>query len=162
MNSRNTFMSHLWKGAIVLALLVLLIHLAPQETSSFKYYFEVGKPWGYELVTAEFDFPIYKTEAQLKQEEAEVMRDFSPYYMLDESVAGEQLNRLFHNVNGQVTEIAYDTIVALMRQVYAGGIINDQRDLGKAQGIALFCSAKDHILHLGTAQCLAALLAHDP
>lgn len=124
MNNRNTFVSHLWKGAIVLALLVLLIHLAPQETSSFKYYFEVGKPWGYELVTAEFDFPIYKTEAQLKQEEAEVMRDFSPYYMLDESVAGEQVSRLFHNVNGLVTETSYDTIVALMRRVYANGIIN--------------------------------------
>ena len=43
-----------------------------------------------------------------------------------------------------------------------GRVVDDQRDLGKAQGIALLGAAKDHVLHFGAAQRLASLLAHDP
>ena len=123
MKNRSTFLSHLWKATIVVALLLLLLQLAPRETGGFKYYYEVGKPWGYELVTAEFDFPIYKTDFQLQQK-TEVMRDFTPYYMLDESVFEEQRKLLRQNVNGMITETTFDTISDLMREVYEAGILN--------------------------------------
>ena len=41
-------------------------------------------------------------------------------------------------------------------------IIQGQGRLGKAQRLALLGAAKDHIFHLGDAERLAALLAHDP
>ena len=43
---------------------ILIVFLYPAE-DTFKYQFEVGKPWSYELITASFDFPIYKNEQQL-------------------------------------------------------------------------------------------------
>ena len=42
------------------------------------------------------------------------------------------------------------------------GIVDDQGDLGKAQGTPLLGAAKDNVLHFCAAQGLAALLAHDP
>jgi len=39
-----------------------------------------GKPWPYEEVTAEFDFPIYKSDEQLAQDQQEAMRSFTPYF----------------------------------------------------------------------------------
>ena len=43
-----------------------------------------------------------------------------------------------------------------------GGVVDDQRHLGKAQLAPLFRAAEDHILHFGAPQGLAALFAHDP
>jgi putative nucleotidyltransferase with HDIG domain len=43
----------------------------------------VGQPWAYGLVTAESNFAIYKTAAQLEAEQKEVLRDYTPCYTLD-------------------------------------------------------------------------------
>lgn len=65
------------------ALAAMCIYLFPRYTNPFKYHFEVGQPWGYSLVTAEYNFPIYKPESQLQKEYAEVLKDYTPCYILD-------------------------------------------------------------------------------
>ena len=65
------------------ALAALAIYLAPKYSNPFKYHFEVGQPWAYGLVTAESNFAIYKTAAQLEAEQKEVLRDYTPCYTLD-------------------------------------------------------------------------------
>ena len=64
-------------------LAALCIYLFPRYTNPFKYHFEVGQPWGYGLVTAEYDFPIYKPEARLQEEIEQAMRDYTPCYTVD-------------------------------------------------------------------------------
>ena len=64
-------------------LAALAIYLAPKYSNPFKYHFEVGQPWAYGLVTAEFNCPIYRTEEQLALEQQKVLRDYAPYYKLD-------------------------------------------------------------------------------
>ena len=61
-------------------LAAVTVYLYPRYDSSFPYRYEIGRPWGYDRVVAEFDFPIYKSEEQLSAERAEVMRDFTPCY----------------------------------------------------------------------------------
>lgn len=58
----------------------LTIYLFPHYDNQFAYYFEVGKPWGYELLTATTDFPIYKTDEQLAAEQQVLLADFAPCY----------------------------------------------------------------------------------
>lgn len=65
------------------ALAVLSIYLAPKYSNPFKYHFEIGQPWAYGLVTAETNFAIYKTEAQLEIERQQVLADYIPCYRLD-------------------------------------------------------------------------------
>ena len=69
------------------ALAALAIYLAPKYSNPFKYHFEVGQPWAYGLVTAESNFAIYKTDAQLEAEQKEVLRDYTPCYTLDTAAA---------------------------------------------------------------------------
>ena len=71
------------KVAAVCLLAVLTVYLYPRYDNSFPYRVEIGKPWGYGLITAETDFPIYKTEAQLAAERQQLLRDFSPCYVPD-------------------------------------------------------------------------------
>lgn len=72
------------KNLITILAYILLagitVYLYPRYDGSFPYRYEVGRPWSYDRLVAEFDFPIYKSESQLAQEEAEVLRDFTPYY----------------------------------------------------------------------------------
>ena len=73
------------------ALLVALsIYLAPKYSNPFKYHFEVGQPWAYGLVTAESNFAIYKSDAQLAADQQQILRDYTPCYLLD--TTSEQSN----------------------------------------------------------------------
>ena len=63
------------------ALSVLTVYLFPRYNNAFNYHFEVGKPWGYDLVTAEFDFPIYKTDADIAREQQEAIKNITPCYI---------------------------------------------------------------------------------
>ena len=64
-------------------LAALSIYLAPKYSNPFKYHFEVGQPWAYGLVTAESNFAIYKTDAQLAIEQQQILREYAPCYILD-------------------------------------------------------------------------------
>ena len=64
-------------------LAALSIYLAPKYSNPFKYHFEVGQPWANGLVTAESNFAIYKTDAQLAIEQQQILRDYAPCYVLD-------------------------------------------------------------------------------
>ena len=64
-------------------LAAMSIYLAPKYSNPFKYHFEVGQPWAYGLVTAESNFAIYKTDAQLAIEQQQILRDYAPCYVLD-------------------------------------------------------------------------------
>ena len=64
-------------------LAALSIYLSPKYSNPFKYHFEIGQPWAYGLVTAESNFAIYKTEAQLQAERQELLRDYTPCYVVD-------------------------------------------------------------------------------
>ena len=93
------------------ALAALCIYLCPRYANPFKYDFEIGQPWGYGLVTAEFNFPIYKTDAQLQQEYEQVLQDFTPYYILSENaqqkdvyvISLEELERIKQSPYSHVT-----------------------------------------------------------
>ena len=71
-------------------LAALSIYLAPKYSNPFKYHFEVGQPWAYGLVTAESNFAIYKSDAQLTADQQQILRDYTPCYLLD--TTSEQSN----------------------------------------------------------------------
>lgn len=87
---KQSVIKHLTHAGIFLILLVVIFESMPRTQSRFQYHFELGKPWGYELITAEFDFPIYKAPDQLQREQEEVMKDYTPYYRIDTSLCRSQ------------------------------------------------------------------------
>lgn len=75
----------------LLALAVISLYLFPKYDNPFKYHFEVGQPWGYGLMTAEFDFPIYKTEERIAEEQANALSAYTPYYTLSSEAEQEDV-----------------------------------------------------------------------
>lgn len=47
----------------------------------------------YGSVIAKFDFPIYKTDETIKQEQDSMMRQFQPYYTINTQTEHEQVQR---------------------------------------------------------------------
>ena len=66
-------------GAFVVLAAVLVL-LFPRYNNSFRYHYEIGKPWGYATLTADFDFPIYKTDEQLEKEQQQLLSSFAPVF----------------------------------------------------------------------------------
>lgn len=66
-------------GSFVLLAAVIVL-LFPRYNNAFRYHFEAGKPWGYSTLTADFDFPIYKTDEQLSREQKQLLSTFAPCY----------------------------------------------------------------------------------
>ena len=65
--TRQRFFDEAYKTIVFLVAIVGLVFLMPHE-SKFQYQFELGKPWQYDLLTATYDFPIYKSAEELKNE----------------------------------------------------------------------------------------------
>ena len=77
----NRLTRNILKGIAIVALAAFSVYMFPRYDNTFPYHVEPGKPWGYERLTAEFDFPIYKTEAQIAEEREILRRDFAPYFV---------------------------------------------------------------------------------
>ncbi len=61
-------------------LAAIIVLLFPRYNNAFRYHYEVGKPWGYNTLTADFDFPIYKSEDQMEREQKQLLSTFTPCY----------------------------------------------------------------------------------
>ena len=80
----------LYKFAILLVSVFCIVYVLPRDSKN-NMQFEEGLPWGYGTQIAEFDFPIYKSDAVVQQEQDSIMAEFTPYCQLNDSVATKQL-----------------------------------------------------------------------
>lgn len=113
------------KAGLFGCLVILIVLLYPKE-DKFKYQFEIGKPWAYELITASFDFPIYKSEQQITKEKEEILKDYTPYYKLDTSVVDKQFNKLIADLQkkGESSLRIPNYIKKKFKAIYSTGIIS--------------------------------------
>ncbi len=114
----------------------LVYECVPHQVTHFDRQFMLGKPWPHELLTAEFDFPIYKDESELKREQDSVMRLFVPYFAIDQRMGDVQAEK-FMQTDTHLSKIGKNRIAKALRDIYAVGIMQakDQRELA-AYGIA--------------------------
>ena len=62
-----------------LVLVALLVYFMPRE-SKFGYEYEQGRPWRYGSLIATFDFPIYKTQAEVEAGRDSALKNFMPFF----------------------------------------------------------------------------------
>lgn len=109
--------------------IVLIGYFFPRE-GKFRYQFFEGKPWRYELLTAPTDFPIYKTDEEVKAEKDSVVEHFEPYYRVDPTVQDTVIEKLRANYiqnHSQTIPSAYPTYIRnSLTSLYNSGIISAQ------------------------------------
>ncbi|MEN9919036.1 MAG: hypothetical protein RL662_1472 [Bacteroidota bacterium] len=104
--------------------IALLSYSLPRETK-VSYNETVGKPWRYGLVTAPFDFPIYKSEAQLEHERDSIMDQYIPYYAKDSSRAERSIVLFINDAKVIDTPKEYiEYIKDKMSEIYSVGLVS--------------------------------------
>jgi putative nucleotidyltransferase with HDIG domain len=74
-----------FKVMLAITTVVLIVFMLPKDIS-FKYEYEIGKPWLYESLTAPFDFAINKTPEELESERAKVLENVKSYFKFNDEV----------------------------------------------------------------------------
>lgn len=103
----------------------IIVYLFP-KVGSFQYEFQKGMPWRYETLNAPFDFPIHKTEAELKEDREKATREQSPIYNLNPNTSTYQINKFNTALNrfrNPGNETALNNIVNKLKAIYTEGIL---------------------------------------
>jgi putative nucleotidyltransferase with HDIG domain len=61
---------------------------------SFPYEFQKGKQWLHADLSAPFDFPVKKSDIELKIERDSILKEFKPYFDYQENIAAVQLKKM--------------------------------------------------------------------
>ena len=78
--SNAKYTQTIFRLGIFCVLAAVLVLIFPRYNNAFRYHYEVGKPWAYNTLTADFDFPIYKTDDQMAREQQQLLSTFTPCY----------------------------------------------------------------------------------
>ena len=143
-------LQHISRIGLFLCVVAIIVALFPKE-NKFKYQFEVGKPWTYELITAAFDFPIYKSDQQVAKEREEVLKDYTPFFKLDTTVNAIQVNKMFTDwQKNHGSQPDFQAIIKnKFKEIYSVGIISieDYNKLLESKRNYISCISPDRVTH---------------
>ena len=111
----------------LIAVTVLVIVWSLPRTESKHYRYDIGKPWMYSSFIAKFDFPIYKTDEIIKQQEDSVLANYQPYYNYDKNVEQTELKKLWNDFRNGIPGLPanYLKIIAdRLHRIYQSGIMD--------------------------------------
>lgn len=107
---------------------MLIAYFFPRE-GKFRYQFNEGKPWRYGLLTAPNDFPIYKTDAEVKAERDSVLKNFESYYRYDATIEDNEIDNLRQDYHSHLKEKAsakyMQYIESSLKKLYNKGIVSN-------------------------------------
>ena len=116
---------------MIFVLAILLITYFFPRQSKFQYSFDEGRPWQYSLLTAPFDFPIYKSADQLKAEQDSILAFYEPYYVINSNIMKDNMAEFDADSNTksslQNLEPSYKLYIRKkLEELYKQGIMNSE------------------------------------
>ena len=154
-----------WRGLLVRALLVIgtvavIVWSMPRENVNI-FHAEKGKPWKYAEFTAPFDFPVYKSDAEIQHERDSVMRQYEPYYDYN-AVTEQQMVRKFQaDYADGIPDVPSDYLAIIsnrLHSLYQQGIM-DQEDY---QSLHADSSSMIRLVHNKQASSVSILEVYSP
>ncbi|MCM5663826.1 HD family phosphohydrolase [Galbibacter mesophilus] len=128
--------SLIYKGFLFIATIVLVVYLFPKG-GKFKYDFQKGKLWQYETLYAPFDFAIYKTDEELKNEKAAITANHPDYFRYDRTIRDAVYNSfvekfpsyfLAEDFNGETLNKIKSNAKELLNRIYDKGVVQSSTD----------------------------------
>jgi putative nucleotidyltransferase with HDIG domain len=87
----KTYSKNISTMLLVLASLLLVVYMLPKR-ASFKYDFQIGKPWKHDNLLAPFDFAILKSNDVLSKEKEVIQQNFAPFYQFNNKALPQKLD----------------------------------------------------------------------
>lgn len=121
-----TWRDYLIRTAIIIGTVAVIVWIMPRDSRNY-FIAEQGKIWKYADFSAPFDFPIYKSDAAIKQERDSMMRHYEPYYNYDPSIGNKMVRKFVSDYSDGIPGLSADYISIIanrLRRVYEAGIVN--------------------------------------
>lgn len=122
---RKRYLDILFRIMVMLVICGIIVLLFP-KVGNFQYEFQKGMPWRYETLVAPFDFPIYKTESELKQDHDRIRQEQVPIFNLDKNTKSYQLKKFKDYTAKYINDSnqsIFDRLTAELNNIYDAGII---------------------------------------
>lgn len=107
---------------IFMLIAILLVSWFFPHNESFRYEYEIGKPWRYGRLTAPYDFAIYRSDSALHMMEDSLRRQVTPRFTYIQETTFEAL-RHAHVASSQMSNEAYRHLRHRLESLYDGGIL---------------------------------------
>ena len=114
---------------LVIVTTMIIVWSMPHDSRSY-FHVEQGKPWKYSEFTAPFDFPIYKSDAAIREERDSASRQYEPYYKYNKEVEVQMVQKFNSDYADCIPDLPphFMTIISnRLQSLYQQGII-DQKD----------------------------------
>ena len=85
------------QSALVFVTVLVIVWFMPRHQQTF-FRYDIGKPWMYSSLIANFDFPIYKSDESIKAEQDSILTAFQPYYNYNKTQEQQQI-KLFRQAS---------------------------------------------------------------
>lgn len=108
--------------------IALVVYFMPRD-KVFNYQFDINTPWSYGQLMANFDFPIYKSNEQIKAQQDSIRRHFTPYFVKDTTVVDKSLAMLRNRFHGSIYTIPQENYTEYRRrlkEIYKHGIVSSE------------------------------------
>lgn len=119
----------LTRTILIIATVTIVVWSMPHDNRSY-FHVEEGKPWKYADLTAPFDFPVYKSEAVIREERDSALSQYEPYYKYNQSVELRMVQKFNKDYADGIPDLPanYMGIISnRLQSLYQQGII-DQKD----------------------------------
>lgn len=126
-NSKSRFWRNLFSRLVLVLVTVIIIVWALPRSEGRCYKYDVGKPWMYGSFIASFDFPVYKTDEAMKEQEDSLLETFQPYYNYDTDVEKVQMEKFFNDFRNGIPGLPrqyVSMIAARLHRLYQAGIMD--------------------------------------
>ena len=126
-NSKSRFWRNLFSRSVLVLVTVVIIVWALPRSEGQRYRYDVGKPWMYGSFIASFDFPVYKTDETIKEQEDSLLETFQPYYNYDTNVEKVQMEKFFNDFRNGIPGLPRQyvgMISSRLHKLYQAGIMD--------------------------------------
>ena len=110
---------------VPLVIVFIILTLLFPRTAKFGYDYRKGSPWAYETLIAQFDFPILKTEEQLREERSKNKTSLVPYYRYRQEVVDNSRKAADKLDLGEYPSIRTQ-IISSLDGIYSNGVVSDE------------------------------------
>ena len=118
-------MSINYRVLIPLVVLFLVLTLIFPRTAKFSYDYRKGSPWSHETLLAQFDFPILKTDEQIREEKNRSKSVVIPYYRYRQDIV-DNCRKAAEGIDMGGYSYLRPLIVASMDGIYSNGVVPDE------------------------------------
>lgn len=112
------------KYGIFVLTVILIASVMPRE-NMFSVNYEINKPWHSSRLMANFNFPVYKSDAVIKREHDSIMASFEPYFRKKNSAKSQAINKLLADKD-KIPANIYGYLKNMINTVYDRGIVSTE------------------------------------